>query len=82
MVSNRTPTKNRVREVRRRLRVTQAELATAVGVSRQTIISTEQGDYSPSVYLALRIAAVLTSTVEDLFPLGEQPTHASALEQP
>lgn len=82
MVSNRTPTENRVREVRRGLRVTQAELATAVGVSRQTIISTEQGDYAPSVYLALRIAAVLTSTVEDLFPLSEQPTHASALEQP
>ena len=47
--------------------LTQAELAKAVDVSRQTVISIEGGDYAPSVYLALRIAAVLDTTVEDLF---------------
>lgn len=43
-----------------------------MGVSRQTIISLERGDYSPSVYLALRIARALESTVEELFPLTEE----------
>lgn len=49
--------------------LTQAQLAQAVSVSRQTIISIERGDYAPSVYLALRIARVLGTTVEALFPL-------------
>jgi putative transcriptional regulator len=47
--------------------MTQAELAAAVLVSRQTIISIEGGDYAPSVVLALRIAAALDSTVDTLF---------------
>ncbi len=47
--------------------LTQAELAKAVDVSRQTVISIEGGDYAPSVYLALRIAAVLDTSVENLF---------------
>lgn len=51
--------------------LTQARLAHEVGTSRQTIISIERGDYAPSVYLALRIALTLTTTVEDLFPLEE-----------
>lgn len=58
---------NRVREVRRARRLTQAELAEEVRVSRQTIISIERGDYSPSVHLALDLARVLDSTVEALF---------------
>lgn len=49
--------------------LTQAELATAVDVSRQTIVAIERGDYSPSVYLALRIARRLGDPVESLFPL-------------
>ncbi|HLT83733.1 MAG TPA: helix-turn-helix transcriptional regulator [Phototrophicaceae bacterium] len=60
-------TDNPVRRRRREQRLTQAELATAVGVSRQTVIAVEQGDYAPSVYLALRIARVLGATVEQLF---------------
>ncbi len=47
--------------------MTQANLATTVGVSRQTVISIEQGDYAPSVFLALRIARALEATVEDIF---------------
>ncbi|WP_310406608.1 helix-turn-helix transcriptional regulator [Nocardia kruczakiae] len=42
-------------------------LSATVGVSRQTVISIEQGDYAPSVYLALRIARALGTTVEDIF---------------
>ena len=63
-----------VRERRRERRITQAELATAVGVSRQTIISIERGDHAPSVYLALRIARELGARVEELFPLPTEET--------
>ncbi|QDQ98306.1 helix-turn-helix transcriptional regulator [Tomitella fengzijianii] len=63
---------NRVREHRRRLALTQAQLGAQVGVSRQSIVSIEGGNYSPSVYLALRIAAALGATVEELFPLHEE----------
>ncbi len=58
---------NRVRVFRRRAELTQADLAAAVDVSRQTVISIEAGDYSPSVHLALRLADVLGATVEALF---------------
>lgn len=61
-----------VRTARTGAGLRQADLAAAVGVSRQTIISLERGDYSPSVYLALRIARTLDSTVEQLFPLSEE----------
>lgn len=61
------PTVSAVRVRRREQRWTQAELAEAVGVSRQTVIAIERGDYAPSVYLALRIAAALGATVEELF---------------
>lgn len=56
-----------VRVLRRTLRITQAELAQEIGVSRQTIVAIEQGDYAPSVFLALRIGRVLGATVEELF---------------
>lgn len=62
-----TPTGNQVRKLRRMRDITQAELAKAAEVSRQTIVSIEGGDYAPSVYLALRIAEVLDTTVEELF---------------
>lgn len=72
-----TAAQNRVRGRRKSLRITQAELAQQVQVSRQTIVSLEQGDYAPSVYLALRIAEVLSATVEELFgtenPEGGHP---------
>lgn len=61
-----------VRGRRRECRTTQAELAAAVGVSRQTIISIERGEHAPSVHLALRIARELDAYVEDLFPLPEK----------
>lgn len=51
--------------------LTQAQLAVAVDVSRQTIVAIERGDYSPSVYLALRIARRLDTTVETLFHLNQ-----------
>lgn len=46
---------------------TQESLGAAVGVTRQTIISIESGDYAPSVVLAIRIARCVETTVEDLW---------------
>lgn len=66
-----------VRLRRREQRLTQAELAQAVGVSRQTVIAVEQGDYAPSVYLALRIAKILGATVEDLFIVDDNTQEAA-----
>ncbi|MBM4195349.1 MAG: helix-turn-helix domain-containing protein [Gemmatimonadetes bacterium] len=53
----------------------QADLAARVGVSRQTIVAIEKGDYSPSVKLALLLARALNTTVEKLFEL-EARDHA------
>lgn len=60
---------NTVREVRRARRMTQADLAAAVGASRQTIVSIEGGDYAPSVLLALRIADALDHPIDQLFAI-------------
>jgi putative transcriptional regulator len=56
-----------IRETRRAAGLTQQDLATAVQVSRQTIIAMETGDYAPSVYLAVKIARALGTKVEDLW---------------
>jgi putative transcriptional regulator len=64
---------NRVRQVRIGSGLTQAQLASQVGVSRQTVNALEAGNYAPSVYLALRIAGVLATTVEDLFAVRVDP---------
>lgn len=49
---------------------TQEELACAVGVSRQTIIALEKGNYTPSVLLALKIAGFFKVPVEKLFTIA------------
>ena len=58
---------NKLRELRARERMTQADLATAVGVSRQSIVAIEKGEYNPSVVLALKIAGVFGEPVEHIF---------------
>jgi len=58
---------NKVRQRRLLSDRTQEDLAKGVGVTRQTIIAIEKGNYSPSVLLALRLARILECTVEDLF---------------
>lgn len=49
---------------------TQEELAEAVGVSRQTISALEKGNYTPSILLALKIAAFFKVPVESLFTIS------------
>lgn len=61
-----------IRALRRSAGLTQGQLGEHAGVTRQTIAAIEKGDYAPSVYLALRIAQRLDSTVEHLFPLSKE----------
>ncbi|MEL6330249.1 MAG: helix-turn-helix transcriptional regulator [Planctomycetota bacterium] len=61
--------KNSLKVERARLGLTQAGLAEAVGVSRQSINAIEKGRYVPSTVLALKLARVLRVRVEDLFAL-------------
>jgi putative transcriptional regulator len=63
--------KNNLREERTRLNLTQADLATLVGVSRKTINTVENGVFIPSTVLALQLAHALETTVESLFQLPE-----------
>jgi len=59
--------KNKVRKLREEKKLTQQELSLILNVSRQTIISLEKGDYSPSLHLALRMAKFFGIPVEKLF---------------
>lgn len=60
---------NQVRRHRMVDGMTQQELADRVGVTRQTILAIEKGNYTPSVALALRLAGVFEVGVETLFQL-------------
>jgi len=61
--------RNNVQELRTRAGITQEELAEAVGVSRQTIIAIEKGNYTPSVFLALKLARYFKTPVEKIFSI-------------
>lgn len=62
--------KNQVLAFRTEKGVTQETLAEAVGVSRQTIISIEKGNYTPSIHLALKISAFFRKPVESIFTIA------------
>lgn len=63
---------NTLRVERAKLQMTQAELAEKVSVSRQAVISIENGKYVPSTILAIRLAAVFGKKVDDVFFLREE----------
>lgn len=63
--------KNKVKEKRLSMNLTQVELSEKVGVTSRTIISIESGQYKPSIMLAYRMALIFNTTVEDLFCLKE-----------
>ena len=59
--------RNTVSQHRTTQKLTQEQLAKGVGVTRQTIIAIEKGNYTPSVALALKIAAFFKVSVESIF---------------
>jgi putative transcriptional regulator len=61
--------KNRVKEERQKINMTQQELADEIAVSRQTIFAIETGKYIPSAILVLKIAKTFKKKVEDIFNL-------------
>lgn len=63
--------KTKLKEYRARYDMKQGELADRVGVRRETIIRLEKGLYNPSLKLAMDIAAVFGTTVEELFSFEE-----------
>jgi putative transcriptional regulator len=64
--------KNLIKVDREKQKITQAELAERVKVSRQTINSIEIGKFIPTTLLSLKIAAVFNTTVNDIFSLEEK----------
>lgn len=61
--------KNNIRVERARLRISQQDLADAIGVTRQTIYAIENDKFIPSTELALKMSAYFGKTVNDLFSL-------------
>jgi putative transcriptional regulator len=62
---------NSVQALRKEKGVTQEGLARAVGVTRQTVIAIEKGNYTPSVLLAIKIANFFNKPVEDIFKITQ-----------
>ncbi len=68
--------KNRLEEIRKQRGIRQEELAEAMGVSRQTISSLENGRYNPSVILAIKLARYFGMNVEEIFLYEEAQDEA------
>ena len=64
--------KTKIQELRKKNKVTQEELATALGVTRQTIISLENGKYNASLQLAFKIARFFDKSIEEIFLFEEE----------
>ena len=64
--------KNRIAALRKERRISQAELAEAVSVTRQTIISLENGRYNASLLLAHKLAKYFETAIEDIFLFEEE----------
>lgn len=62
---------NRIREFRKENKITQDDLAGALGVTRQTIISLENGKYNASLQLAYKISKYFNVSIEDIFIFEE-----------
>ena len=64
--------KNKIENIRKERGILQDEMAKALGVSRQTISSLENGRYNPSIMLAYKIAKYFGMTIEDVFIFEEE----------
>lgn len=64
--------KNRIEAIRKQRGILQDEIAKAMGVSRQTISSLENGRYNPSIMLAYKIAKYFGMSIEEVFVFEEE----------
>lgn len=64
--------KNKIREFRKERGVTQEDLANTLAVTRQTIVSLENGKYNASLQLAYKLAAYFGVAIEDIFVFEEE----------
>jgi putative transcriptional regulator len=64
--------RSRIRELRARLDMTQADLARLVKVRRETIVYLEAGKYNPSLKLSHDVAVALGTTIDDVFLWDEE----------
>ena len=64
--------KNKIEAIRKERGIRQEEFAKALGVSRQTISSLENGRYNPSILLAHKIARYFGMTIEEVFIFEEE----------
>mgnify|MGYP000461859121 CR=1 FL=1 len=62
----------KIQELRKANKISQAELADEMGVTRQTIISLENGKYNASLVLAHKLARYFSCTIEDIFLFDEE----------
>jgi putative transcriptional regulator len=72
---------NRIAQLRAERGITRRDLATALGVHYQTVGYLERGEYSPSLHLALRIAAFFELPLEVIFSLDPYPRIGEAEER-
>ena len=70
--------KNQLEELRRQHAIRQEDLAQALGVSRQTVISLEQGKYNPSLALAFKLARYFNLSIEDIFDDSDECPDAAS----
>jgi putative transcriptional regulator len=61
--------KNNVAVLRKEARFTQQQLADEIGVTRQTVIAIEKGNYIPSILLAIKLSRTLKHPVEEIFSI-------------
>lgn len=64
--------KNKIENIRKEKNIRQEDFAKAMGVSRQTISSLENGRYNPSILLAYKIAKYFGMTIEEVFLFEEE----------
>jgi len=70
-LSKKLPFTNSIVELRKAKKITQQELADAIGMTRQTIVAIEKGKYSPSLEAAFKIAMTLEAEITEVFVWNE-----------
>ncbi|QDK42619.1 transcriptional regulator [Bacteriovorax stolpii] len=63
---------NELHVLRAERKITQQELADAIGVTRATVNALEKGNYNPSLELAFRLSLFFEKSIHDIFKLGEE----------